>query len=190
MNDPTLESLQTPLFIAPFIVSAVVLFVIHISDIYARIAEKKHQATRVGWLPLKKMFTLRVRFGADAVLDAYPPAELSFWNPKFALSGIFAHEPASLLGPTAAWLAVLFGDPLMGAEIAGATLLWRVCYDWVVLDKMTQRQRADTVGLKGIWIFSSGIWFASLIWALLSALIVVVIVIAVLMSQSGNTRRR
>jgi hypothetical protein len=190
MIDPTFESLKTPLFLGPFIASAVVLFIIRMADIRACFAEKKHQATRVGWLPVKKIFALRVRFGSEAVLDSYPPAELCFWSPQFALSGILVREPASLLGPTAAWLAVLFGDPLMGAEIAGATLLWRMCYDVIVLHGMTPRQSATTVGLKVIWICATGVWFACLIWALLSALIIVAILIGAFTAQSGQSRRR
>ena len=147
-------------------------------------------ATRVGWLPVKKIFTLRVRFGSEAVLDSRPPAELCFWSPQFALSGILVREPASLLGPTAAWLAVLLGEPMWGAEIAGATLLWRVCYDFLVLHAMTPRQSMNTVGLKVIWICATGVWFASLIWVVFFVCLAVILLIGAFMAQSSKPRRR
>jgi len=191
MTEPSFEMLSSTLFWSAAILSAGVLFVLRIVDGRGSLVEQRREAF---WIKGRRFLTqpvgVRLRFGSRPALDFGRPGSARFINPTFALGEILRREPVSLLGPTLAWLAVLFNEPVWAVGLATATLVWRLDYDADGLTWMKPSLRRRTLLLKVAFIAASGVWYATVIYAGLLLLMAILVLLGFAGAQATKSRRR
>lgn len=169
MTPLTIDTIYEPLYLTGAAASVVLLSIIRRAELAAEREPTHHRFDPISGM-LRTTRPPRVRIGETPVLKWGKLNTARFFSPTFLFGEIFTREPFAILPFTAAWMAVIVGEPVAGASILAFGLLWRAGADWLLLPPhWSVEERRSTILLKGIFCIVVGIYIASLVilaWSL------------------------
>lgn len=188
MKSITLEVLENPLFVTGAVTSFAMLTVLRLADYAAAAAETRTIYDRTRGLNVARP-AARIRFGRHPILGEISGGR-GLLNPAFLLTTVLVREPMSILPMSYAWLEMVLGDLQTGIIVAAVALLWRLCFDLFTMPaEIPPHLRRITVGLKLLWVVTTGVWLATVFITFVCA-VFVLMALAAFAASGGRKRRR
>lgn len=135
-------------------------------------------------------FAVRVRIGLDPVLSFGRP-RARFFNPFFLVGTLAIYEPFSVLAPAGVWWALYIDEYRAAGLIGLGWIVWRLVVDgFIMFRQIAMVDRLPTLFLKMVWSLATGIWLASLAYALVVVFLVMVAACALMAAHRDPRKRR
>jgi hypothetical protein len=189
MKSLTIDTIYEPLYLTGLLASTILLGVIRRAEPAAEKTPKYQRFVPIAG-GLRTARPLRVRIGETPILAWGKPNTARFFSPTFLYGEIFLREPMAILPFAATWIAVVVGEPVVGAAMAAFGLLWRAGADWLLLPPhWSADERRLSILLKWCFCVATGVYVASLIILAWSFFLMLCILFALIAGGSGSRRK-